>query len=420
MKHLVRSLCVLSLFSCVTLAQEPDWNQFRGPKRDNHSFSTGIAKSWSEGGPKLLWQINTIGNGYANVSFFGDMMFTMGDVGDQCFAFALERNTGKEIWKQPIGKAGRGLQGDGSKEGGNQSSGPLGTPACDGETVFVCSQYGDFVAFTMKGGKELWRKNIFKDLGAFLMGGWGFSPSPVLDGDKVLLQIGGNAGTLAAFDKSGKLLWRTDWLKDEAAYTSPIPVEIGGVRQYLLLSSEHLAGVSTDGKRLWEADFPGKTAVCSDPVLCGDVVIASCHYGVGTYFYRVTKEGNNFKDVTSFNGPVQSLICHHGGMVAVGDHFYFLTNNNLACVESKTGNTVWENRCVGKGSLTYVDGVLILRSERGDGTIAMVEASPSGYKELGRFDQPDRSDKNSWTYPVVVNKKLYLRDQNVLFCYDLQ
>jgi outer membrane protein assembly factor BamB len=404
----------------VTLAQEPNWNQFRGPKRDNHSFSTGIAKSWSEGGPKLLWKINTIGDGYANISFFGEMMFTMGDVGNQCFAFALERNTGKEIWKQPIGKAGRGLQGDGSKEGGHQSSGPLGTPACDGETVYVCSQYGDFVAFNMKDGKELWRKNIFKDFGAYIMGGWGFSPSPILDGDKVLLQIGGSGGTLAAFDKSGKLLWRTDWLTDEAAYNSPVPVEIGGVRQYLLLASEHLVGISTDGKRLWGADFPGKTAVCSDPVLCGDVIMTSCSYGVGTYFYRVPTDGNSVKEVSSFNGPVQSLTSHHGGIVAVGDHFYLLTNNNLACAEAKTGNTVWENRSVGKGSLTYVDGVLILRSEKGDGTISMVEAVPSGYKELGRFDQPDRSDKSSWTYPVVVDKKLYLRDQNVLLCYDLQ
>jgi outer membrane protein assembly factor BamB len=404
----------------VALAQEPNWNQFRGPKRDNHSFSTGIAKSWSEGGPKLLWKINTIGSGYANVSFFGDMMFTMGDDGNQCFTFALERKTGKEIWKQPIGKAGRGVQGDGSKEGGNQSSGPLGTPACDGETVYVCSQYGDFVALNMKDGKELWRKNIFKDMGAFVMGGWGFSPSPVLDSDKVLLQIGGTGGTLAAFDKSGKLLWRTDWLKDEAAYNSPVPVEIGGVRQYLLLASEHLVGVSTDGQFLWGANFPGKTAVCSDPVLCGDVVMASCAYEVGAYFYRVTKEGNGFKDVSSFKGPDQRLISHHGGIVAVGDHFYLLTNNNLACVEAKTGNTVWDDRSVGKGSLTYVDGVLILRSERGDGTISMVEAVPSGYKELGRFNQPDRSDKNSWSYPVVVDKKLYIRDQNVLLCYDLQ
>jgi outer membrane protein assembly factor BamB len=253
-------------------------------------------------------------------------------------------------------------------------------------------------------------------------GGWAFSPSPILDGDKVMLQIGGSGGTLAAFDKSGKLLWRTDWLQDAASYTSAVPVEIGGVRQYMLLTGQRLVGISTDGKFLWGANFPGETAVCSDPVLCGDVVMASCSYNVGAYFYRVTKEGDKFKDVSSFNEEgIKTLQSHHGGIVAVGDHFYFMTNDGgLACVEAKTGKTVWNERKVGKGSVTFVDGVLICRNERGDGTITMVEATPSGYKELGKFDQPERSDKNSWTYPVVVEKKLYLRDQNVLFCYDLK
>jgi len=418
MKHVVCSLCVLFLVSSFVLAQEPNWNQFRGPNRDNHAFSTSI-KPWGAEGPKLLWKIDTLGSGYAHVSFYGDMMFTMGDMDNQCFALALDRKTGKEIWKQPVGKAGRGLQGDGSREGGNQSSGPLGTPACDGETVFVCSQYGDFVAFNMKDGKELWRKNIFKDLGANVMGGWGFSPSPVLDGDKVLLQIGGEGGTLAAFDKSGKLLWRTDWLQDKAGYTSPVPVEIGGVRQYLLLASENLVGVSTEGKMLWGAKFPARTAVCSDPVLCGDVIMASCSYNVGAFFYRVTKEGDKFT-AFDFDGKREELQSHHGGIVAVGDHFYLLTNNNLACVEAKTGKIVWTDRSVGKGSMVYVDGKLIVRSERGEGTIAMVEATPTGYKELCKFDQPFRSEKSSWSYPVIVEGKMYIRDQNVLLCYELK
>ena len=207
-------------------------------------------------------------------------------------------------------------------------------------------------------------------------------------------------------------------MQDAAAHTSAVPVVIDGVRQYMLLTGERLVGVSTDGKFLWGANFPGRTAVCSDPVLCGDVIMASCAYNVGAYFYRLEKEGENLK-TTNFSGPDQALASHHGGIVTVGDHFYLLTNNNLSCVNAKTGETVWQNRSVGKGSLTYVDGVLILRSEGGDGTIAMVEAVSTGYKELGKFDQPDRSNKQAWAYPVVVDKKLYIRDQGMLFCYDL-
>jgi outer membrane protein assembly factor BamB len=346
------------------------------------------------------------------------MMFTLGDFGDECFLIALERKTGKEIWRKPLGKSGTGTAADGN-QARNNSTGPLSTPACDGEKVYAFGQYSDFVAYDMKDGKELWRKNTVKDLGGNIMSGWAYSMSPILDGDKILLPIGGDSGSLAAFDKSGKILWRTDWIKDAAAYTSVVPVEIGGIKQYMLLTGERLVGVSTDGKFLWGTNFPGKTAVCSDPVLCDNVVMASCSYNVGAYFYNVTKEGSNFKAV-DFNGAQQKLASHHGGIVVVGDHFYLLTNTQMVCVEAKTGNIVWENRSVGKGSLTYVDGVLILRSEKGDGTIAMIEAAPTGYKELCRFDQPDRSDKNSWTYPVIVEGKMYIRDQNILLCYDLK
>jgi len=409
MKHFVRPLCVFLTLSFVILAQEPNWNQFRGPKRDNHSFSTGIAKSWAEGGPKLLWKINTVGIGYANVSFFGDKIFTMGDFNNQCYVIALDRNTGKELWKASIGKGG---------DGGGGYPGPLGTPACDGENVYAISQFSDFAALDMKDGKKKWGINTQNNLGGKKMDPWGYAMSPIVDGDKILLPIGGNDGTLAAFDKSGKILWRTDWIKDPAAYTTPVPVEVGGIRHYMLLTGERLVGVSTEGKELWGTKFPGRIAVCSDPVLCGDVIMASSSYGVGAYFYRVTKEGENFKKVTSFSGPTQRLISHHGGIVAVGEHFYLLTERNLSCVEAKTGTIVWTDPSVGKGSLVYVDGKLILRSQ--DGPVAMVEAAPEGYKELGRFEQPDRSNRNSWTYPVVTDKKLYLRDQNVVLCYDLE
>jgi len=421
MKHVVCLFCAFVLFNCVTSAQEPNWNQWRGPNSTNHAFSTDIAKSWSAEGPKFLWKIDSLGIGYSNLSFFGDVMFTMGDVGDQCWAFALDRSTGKQIWRSstPIGKAGSG------HGGGRQSVGPLGTPACDGENVYVLGQYGDFVAFSMKDGKEQWRKNIVDNLNGSKMSGWGFSQSPILDSDKILLPIGGDEGTLGAFDKSGKLLWRSTAIKDPVGYTSVVLAEIGGVRQYVLLTGQSLVGISpADGKILWKATFPGQTAVCSDPGLCGDRIIASGSYDVGAYFYHITNEGNNFK-ASAFNEARQDLQSHHGGIVAVGDHFYLLTGGRggprpgLACVEANTGTIVWTNPSVGKGSLVYVDGKLILRSESGDGTIAMVEATPEGYKELGRFNQPDRSDKSSWTYPVVVDKKLYIRDQNVLLCYDL-
>ena len=413
MKHLFCSLCAFALFSFVTFAQEPNWNQWRGPNNNNHSASTGIAKSWPAGGPKLLWRTEGLGDsntsGFSSVTFSNDKIFTLGDINNRAHLFALDRATGREVWKTDIGRGG---------DGGGRHVGTLSTPATDGESVFAMTQFGELVAVNAQNGTIRWRKNTISDLGASKMSGWGYSMSPIIDGDKILLPIGGEDGSLAAFSKSGDLLWRTDWIQDAAAHTSAVPVVIDGVRQYMVLTGERLIGVSTNGEFLWGANFPGRTAVCSDPVLNGDVIMASCSYNVGAYFYRLAKEGDNLR-TTYFRGPEMNLASHHGGIVAVGDHFYLLTNNDLACVDAKTGETVWQNRSVGKGSLTYVDGVLILRSEGADGRIAMVEATPEGYKELGRFDQPDRSGKQAWAYPVVVDKRLYIRDQGILFCYDL-
>ena len=409
MKHLFCTLCVLVLFSFSAFAAEPYWNQFRGPNRDNHSASTGIAKSWPEGGPRLLWSVNNVGMGYSTVSVHGDKLFVKGDVDNQSTVIALNRTTGAEIWRTPVGRGG---------SAGGGYPGSLGTPATDGESVFVMTQHSDFVALNYSDGAIRWRMNTQEDLGGRRMADWGYSMSPIIDGDKILLPIGGQGGTLAAFNKSGELLWRTAWIQDAAAYTSAVPVVIDGVRQYMLLTGERLVGVSTEGEFLWGSLFPGATAVCSDPVLLGDVVMASCHYNVGAYFYRISREGGRFSS-NVFREADVSLISHHGGIVAVGDHFYLLTNSDLACVDAQTGEVVWRNRSVGKGSLTYVDGMLILRSERGDAPIALVEATPEGYRERGRFDQPYRGGRQSWAYPVVFDNRLYIRDDNVLLCFDL-
>ena len=417
MKQIIGSLCVLFLFSSAVLAQESDWNQFRGPNRDNHAFSTGIAKTWGAGGPRLIRKIDTLGSGFSNLCFVGDTIYTMGSFDNRAFVIALNRETLAIKWRTDIGRGGAL----------SRFPTPQSTPTSDGETVYVMGPHGDFVALDAKNGAIRWRKDVREELGGGYMGNWGFAMSPLLDGDKIVIPVGGDGGVLVAFDKSGNIVWRTTDLSDAAAYTSAVPVVIEGVRQYLLLSNNHIAGISpTDGKVLWKADFPGRTAVCSDPSLIGDVVMAASAYDVGARFYRISKTGDTFRAV-EFHKDEQLLQSHHGGIIAVGDHFYMTTGGNrgtqvLACIEAKTGRVVWQhawNERSSKGSLTYVDGVLIVRCETGDGTIAMVEPTPEGYKELGRFDQPDRSDANSWTYPAIVDKKMYIRDQNVLLVYDL-
>jgi outer membrane protein assembly factor BamB len=406
---MIRSLCVLMLSFGISFAEEPNWNQFRGPNHDNKSFSTGIARSWQKEGPKLLWKIDDLGQGYSNLCFYGDKMFTMGDIGEDCLLFALDRATGKKLWSTSVCRSG----------GLGRYFGPRSTPAADGKYVFAYGQFGDLVCVEMETGKEIWGGDVVDQLGGKYQNNWGFASSPIFDGENVIVPVGGTDGTLVAFKKDGKRAWRTKGLKDDAPYSSIVPVEIEGTKQYLLFTLTGLYGINpVNGDVLWGAARSMDRPVCSDPIFKDGVALVSTAYNMGSNGYRITKKDGKFTTEELYVD--KELQNHHGGMVLVGDYAYFTTNRNLVCLELKTGKIIWENRSVGKGSVTYVDGHLIIRSEAGDGTIALIEATPDGYKEKGRFNPPDRSDKNSWTYPVIVDGKMYIRDQNVLLCYDLK
>jgi outer membrane protein assembly factor BamB len=413
MQTIFRTLCLACTLIVIAGAEEPNWNQFRGPNHDNHSFTKGIAKQWSADGPKLLWKVDTLGTGYSNLSFDGDTMYTLGDIQGKCRLLALNKADAKERWSIVVGGAGA--------PGGYV--GPRSTPAVDDKNVFAFGQFGDFVCVDKKDGKEIWGGNVTRELGGKPMNIWGYASSPIFDNDKVILPIGGKDGTLVAFAKNGQRVWRSGDLKDDAPYCSAVPVVIGNVRQYLLFTLSGLHGIDVkNGGVLWKVDRFKDKPVCSDPIYVAQtdddgIAFVSSHYDMGANGYEIKKSGPAFfaKEIYAD----QQLPNHHGGIVLVGEHAYFTNHRELVCLDVKTGKIAWKNRSVGKGSVSFVDGYLIVRSEAGDGEIALVEANPSQYVEKGRFVQPDRSDKNSWTYPVIVDGKMYIRDQNVLLCYDL-
>jgi outer membrane protein assembly factor BamB len=409
MKTIFAFFTAVCLMTFAAAAEEPNWNQFRGPNHDNHSFTTGIATTWPAEGPKFLWKVNVLGGGFSNFSFYGNRMFTLGDIGDDCVLLALDKNTGEKLWSLVIGRSG---------SPGN-FPGPRSTPAVDGKYVFAYGQYGDFVCADIETGKEVWGGNVTTELGGKPQNIWGYASSPIFDGDLVLIPVGGKQGTLVAFKKDGKRAWRSTNLKDDAPYTSVVPAEIGGVKQYLLFTLSGLYGIDTkNGDVLWSVDRYKDKPVCSDPIYKDGIAFVSSAYDMGANGYEIKKTDSKFTAGEIYAD--QSLPNHHGGIVLVGDHIYFTNQRELVCLELKTGKIVWKNRSVGKGAVSFVDGHLIVRSEVGDGEIALVEAAPKGYKEKGRFPQPDRTDKNSWTYPVIVDGKMYIRDQGLLLCYDLR
>ncbi|GAB4466957.1 MAG: PQQ-like beta-propeller repeat protein [Armatimonadaceae bacterium] len=391
-----------------------DWPQWRGPERTGHSKEAGLLKAWAATGPKLVWKSEELGEGHTHPSVAKGKIFGMGLIGDEEVVWALEEKTGKILWKTRI--AGRTELT--ARQGGY---GSRATPTVDGEKIYIEGVGGDVVCLNAADGKVLWSKNLQNDFGGSLPR-WGYSESPLIDGNKVVVTPGGNGATLVALDKNtGATLWKAQVQGggNGAAYSSAIVGTVGGVRQYIQFLEGGVVGVSaTDGKVLWRFDAPAtpRGINCSTPILQDDLVFAAAAYQHGGALGKLTKNGDTFSaEQVYFTREMRN---HHGGMVVVNGYLYGFDENNLTCIDFKSGKTMWTDRSVGKGSVVYADGHLYCRSERGP--VALVEANPEKYVEKGRFEQPDRSRDPSWAYPVIANGKMYLRDQGTLLCYDIK
>ena len=263
-------LVALFLTSAVFAA---DWPQWHGTNRDNISTETGLLAAWPAAGPPLAWKINDLGAGYSGVSIANGKIYTMGDTNDSAYVEALDFNTGKKFWQTRIGKSG---------QCGNYY-GPRATPTVDGDLVYSLGQFGDLSCVQALTGKEVWHKNLKTDFNGKMMFGWGYSESVLVDSDKLLCTPGGTNGTVVALNKkTGAVVWRSKDFTDSATYSSLLPVVINGVRQVIVFTDAHVAGVAVDtGKLLWSAPRKGKTAVVPTPIYKDNRVFVASGYGIG-------------------------------------------------------------------------------------------------------------------------------------------
>jgi outer membrane protein assembly factor BamB len=403
-----------ALLFCLTfaaLAELGDWPQFRGPNRDGASTETGLLQELPPDGPPLVWKATGLGIGYSTVSVVGPRIYTIGEDSEFSSVIALNATDGKKLWSVKLGKAGA--------PGMPAFEGPRATPTVEGDLLVAVGQWGEVACLETAQGKELWRKNYAQDFGG-KRPQWGFSESPLIDGDKVVVTPGGMEGSVVALNKkTGAIIWRSKGFTDPPHYSSLIVAEIGGLRQYIQLTAESVVGVAAaDGKLLWRAPRKGRTAVIPTPIYSGGYVYVSSGYGIGCNLFKVTAAGGQFRAEEVYANKV--LGNKHGGVIKVGDFVYgHADDKGWTCQDFKTGTARWQENKLGKGSLIYAAGRFYLRAED-KGTVVLIEASPEGYKEHGRFQQPDRSDRKAWPYPVIAHGRLYLRDMDILICYDVK
>ena len=396
------------------------WPQWRGPERDGVSPEIGLLQQWPAEGPPLLWQAKGLGGGYASVAVADGRIYTMGSRDGKTWLIALDEATGEKAWETPVAE---------------DQQGPNGTPTIDDDAVYAVSFGGDLVCCDKATGNILWRTNFPAAFGGKMMSGWGYSESPLVDGDRLICTPGAQDAILAALDKrTGKVIWKTamptntgDKGQDGAAYSSIVISEAAGTRQYVQLVGRGVIGVAArDGRFLWGYNrIANGTANCPTPVISGSYVFASTGYGDGgsalLELRRAGRGGVDAREVYYFrSNQVQN---HHGGMIRIGDHLYMGHGHNNGfplCVHLPSGREVWRpGRGPGSGSaaISYADGHLYFRYQ--DGIMALIEATPVEYRLKGEFRLASRLGE-SWPHPAIANGRLYLRDQDVLLCYDVQ
>ena len=379
-----------------------DWPQWRGPNRDGISKETGLLNQWPTDGPPLVWKATGAGTGYSSLSISNGRIFTMGVRQGREYVLAFDANTGKELWATPHGGVFKNDRGDG----------PRGTPTVDGNRLFALGGNGDLSCMETGSGRLVWTMNILQKFGGSNPR-WGISESPLIMGEKVLVNAGGqDASVIALNKKDGSLLWKSQ--SDGAGYSSAMPVQVGSTTQVVFFTDDRALGVDLkDGRLLWSyGRASNDVANVATPVVRGNRVFVSSDYGTGAALVEIKDDGT--AQEVYFTKEMRN---HHSSSILIGEHLYGFSSGILTAMKFDTGEVAWRDRSVGKGSLVYADGNLYAFSE--NGVVGLIEATPTGYREKGRF-RIQQDSLPTWTHPVVAGGRLYLRDQNTIYAYDVR
>lgn len=417
-------LLVAPLVAAASAAADPaaeSWPTFRGANRSAVAPDEDLLESWPEGGPKLVWQTAGAGRGYSSLALAGGRLYTLGDnvstAEDQDeYLLCFDQADGKPLWKLKTGPPWN--------EGQPSWQGSRSTPTVDGDRVYVLSPHGLLLCSTTE-GNEVWRKDLPKDFGGTKGDGWGYGESVLVDGEKLLCTPGGPTNTLVALDKlTGETIWTTARAGDRGAgHASIVIANVGGTRVYVQSTGSGPIGVrAEDGKLLWTFDIEPTTAVIPTPIVRDDLVFFVAGYGRGGALLKQIPSGNGEVALDVVYPLKSELGNKHGGVVLVGDYLYGDTEDRGIpfCAELLTGEVKWKSRGAGRESASFAaaDGHLYIHYA--DGTMTLAEASPEELKETGQFSVPGSGEIPSWSHPVIAAGKLYLREGDVIVCYDVR
>lgn len=387
-----------------------DWPNWRGTKFDGKSTTIGIKTDWSSG-LKKAWQVDYLCKGSSSATWStpvvqGNRLVVMGRIDSDDYVFCLNSENSELLWKASY-KA---------EAISNHGEGPRATPYINNGKVYTFGRSGDLVCWNLEDGKLIWKQNV-RDLGG-KEPDWGFSTTPLVYDNKVIVQGGGDA-LIVAYDKlTGKLVWKS--MKGEAGYAATIPVNVGGETELLVYHGKALSLVSpVDGKEYWRAPWETNYFVnATTPIVDNDIVFHTSAYDMGGEALKFTKEGYK----VLWKSDV--VAAQHSDPVLIDGYLYSYSgessrkNGQFKCVELVSGKEMWSTKEISQGTITYVDGHLICFDISGN--IYMVKPNPKSFELEGTVKNAiDGVKTPAWTAPVVANGKLYLRHLQHLVCYNL-
>ena len=404
-------ILISSILTSVACAANQDsfWPQFHGPNRDNLSTEKGLLKKWPEKGPALLWRSQGLGHGYSSVSIAAGMIYTAGSIEKDTVITALNLD-GKVLWQVKNGKAWTG-----------DHPGTRGTPTIDGGRLFHQSPLGNLLCLEAKTGDRIWEFNIL-DKFQSKIATWAMAESLLVDGEHLICCPGGPQTCMVALNKkTGSVVWKAPSTEELAGYASPALAEYQGMRIVITLTSKGMIGVNADtGELLWHvkhksyADENVMMPIFHD----GHVFISTLKAGSVKWKINVKDGKASLEEVWR----TQELDNHHGGVLLVNGNLYgtstFRNRNLWICLDWETGRNKYMDKGVGKGSLTYADGMLYTLSI--DGVMGLVRPIPMGHELVSSFKIPEGGKGNSWAHPVVCGGRLYIRHSEFLYAYSVR
>jgi outer membrane protein assembly factor BamB len=417
-------LAALTLTCNLSAADEPDWSQWRGPNRDGHAAKQELLQTWPDGGPKVKWDFKAAGRGYSSVAVADGRLYTMGTQEDGCYVYCLDAQTGKQIWQRKF--AAKDSSDDYNHGWGG---GPRSTPTIDADQVFVLSDLGVLASLDKETGAVQWTADFVKEHGGKVPA-WGYSESPLVDGDRVMVTPGGDAFMIGVDRSTGSRVWTSKGYSSDAQYVSIMRGEIGGKSYYVTASKKGLVAfdVGTGAKLFEDSATANKVAVIPTPILTDDQIYHSSAYGAGNTLLKLSEDDGaiNAKSVYALQG--KTMENHHGGTVLVDGIIYGFTKangGNWMAQDLSDGQTLWEEkiRPNRSGSICYADGRLYCYNDK-DGTVFLVTPSKSGWQPNGMLTLPKQTeiprDRGAiWAHPVIANQTLFIRDQDLIYAFDI-